>query len=91
MTSTSDFDMFRISEEHGYLREAVRALAESKIAPEAAQVDENSTFPQAAYDALRAGDFHAPIFLSSTEAPAPTRSRPASSSRRWPARVPPPR
>ncbi|MER6972208.1 acyl-CoA dehydrogenase family protein [Nocardioides sp. NPDC057767] len=60
MTSTSDFDMFRISEEHGYLREAVRALAESKIAPEAAQVDENSTFPQAAYDALRAGDFHAP-------------------------------
>ncbi|EGD43749.1 butyryl-CoA dehydrogenase [Nocardioidaceae bacterium Broad-1] len=60
MTSTTDFDLFRISEEHGYLREAVRALAESKIAPEAAQVDETSSFPQAAYDALRAGDFHAP-------------------------------
>ena len=60
MTSTTDFDLFRISEEHAYLRDTVRSLAESKIAPEAARVDETNSFPQAAYDALRAGEFHAP-------------------------------
>jgi alkylation response protein AidB-like acyl-CoA dehydrogenase len=38
----------------------VRAVCEDKIAPHAAEVDERSEFPQAAYDALRAGDFHAP-------------------------------
>ncbi|MFF1907932.1 acyl-CoA dehydrogenase, partial [Kitasatospora sp. NPDC058218] len=32
----SDFDLFRISEEHEMLREAVRSLAEAKIAPFAA-------------------------------------------------------
>ena len=40
--------------------QAVRSLAEDKIAPHAAEVDEKAEFPQAAYDALRAGDFHAP-------------------------------
>ncbi|WP_167353000.1 acyl-CoA dehydrogenase family protein, partial [Streptomyces rubellomurinus] len=35
-----DFDLFRISEEHQMLREAVRSLAEAKIAPYAAEVDE---------------------------------------------------
>jgi acyl-CoA dehydrogenase len=56
----SDFDLFRISEDHEALREAVRAVVEDKIAPYAASVDEHSRFPQEAYDALRAGDFHAP-------------------------------
>jgi alkylation response protein AidB-like acyl-CoA dehydrogenase len=55
-----DFDLFRISEDHEALRGAVRAVCEDKIAPHAAEVDERSEFPQAAYDALRAGDFHAP-------------------------------
>ncbi|MFJ8432550.1 acyl-CoA dehydrogenase, partial [Kitasatospora sp. NPDC094019] len=32
----ADFDLFRISEEHVMLREAVRSLAEAKIAPFAA-------------------------------------------------------
>jgi alkylation response protein AidB-like acyl-CoA dehydrogenase len=59
MTGT-DFDLFRISEDHEALREAVRAVAEDKIAPHAAEVDETSSFPKAAYDALRAADFHAP-------------------------------
>jgi alkylation response protein AidB-like acyl-CoA dehydrogenase len=58
--SGSDFDLFRISEDHEALRGAVRAVCEDKIAPHAAEVDERSEFPQAAYDALRAGDFHAP-------------------------------
>jgi alkylation response protein AidB-like acyl-CoA dehydrogenase len=57
---STDFDLFRISEDHEALRGAVRAVCEDKIAPHAAEVDERSEFPQAAYDALRAGDFHAP-------------------------------
>ncbi len=57
---TIDFDLFRISEDHEALREAVRAVAEAKVAPYAAEVDEQSRFPQEAYDALVASDFHAP-------------------------------
>src|SRR3954468_8167818 len=56
----SDFDLFKLSEDHEELRAAVRGVAEDKIAPHAAEVDETSSFPQAAYDALRAADFHAP-------------------------------
>ncbi|USQ78749.1 acyl-CoA dehydrogenase family protein [Ornithinimicrobium faecis] len=56
----SDFDLFRISEDHEALREAVREVSENKIAPHAAAVDEESRFPQEALDALLATDFHAP-------------------------------
>ncbi|MEK2495301.1 acyl-CoA dehydrogenase family protein [Kitasatospora purpeofusca] len=56
---SQDFDLFRISEEHGMLREAVRSLAEAKIAPFAAEVDEVGRFPQEALDALRGNDLHA--------------------------------
>ena len=55
----SDFPLFKTGEEHEELRAAVRAVAEDKIAPNAAEVDAGSSFPQAAYDALRATDFHA--------------------------------
>ncbi|MFD7453248.1 acyl-CoA dehydrogenase family protein [Kitasatospora sp. NPDC059827] len=55
----ADFDLFRISEEHGMLREAVRSLAEAKIAPFAAEVDEQGRFPQEALDALTGNDLHA--------------------------------
>jgi alkylation response protein AidB-like acyl-CoA dehydrogenase len=55
-----DFDLFRTSQDHEELRRAVRAVAEDKIAPYAAEVDENSSFPKVAYDVLRAADFHAP-------------------------------
>ncbi|CAO0835440.1 Acyl-CoA dehydrogenase OS=Streptomyces microflavus OX=1919 GN=Smic_29640 PE=3 SV=1 [Streptomyces microflavus] len=41
------------------LRETIRALAETKIAPFAAAVDEESRFPQEALDALVASDLHA--------------------------------
>ncbi|MFJ9612231.1 acyl-CoA dehydrogenase family protein, partial [Kitasatospora sp. NPDC101176] len=54
-----DFDLFRISEEHGMLREAVRSLAEAKIAPFAAEVDELGRFPQEALEALQGSDLHA--------------------------------
>jgi len=59
MTNT-DFDIYRLSDDHEDLREAVRAVAENKIAPYAAEVDRTASFPQAAYDALVAADFHAP-------------------------------
>ena len=32
MTHNSDFDLFRVSEDHDAIREAVRAVAEDKIA-----------------------------------------------------------
>jgi alkylation response protein AidB-like acyl-CoA dehydrogenase len=54
------FDLFRISEDHEALRDAVRMLARDKIAVHAAEVDETSSFPRDAYSALVAGDFHAP-------------------------------
>lgn len=54
-----DFDLFRTNEEHEELRAAVRSVAEDKIAPHAAEVDEKSAFPQDALDALVATDFHA--------------------------------
>src|SRR5258707_13573849 len=41
------------------LRDAVRSLAEAKIAPFAAEVDEQGRFPQEARDALEANDLHA--------------------------------
>jgi alkylation response protein AidB-like acyl-CoA dehydrogenase len=52
--------MFVLSEEHQAIREAVRAVAEAKIAPFAADVDEQARWPREAAEALLAADFHAP-------------------------------
>jgi alkylation response protein AidB-like acyl-CoA dehydrogenase len=57
---SADFPMFALSEEHQAIREAVRAVCDAKVAPEAAAVDESGEFPQAAYDALAGADFAAP-------------------------------
>ncbi|WP_103501747.1 MULTISPECIES: acyl-CoA dehydrogenase [unclassified Streptomyces] len=59
MAGAADFDLYRPAEEHDMLRESVRALAEAKIAPHAAAVDEEGRFPQEALDALVANDLHA--------------------------------
>jgi alkylation response protein AidB-like acyl-CoA dehydrogenase len=56
----SDFPLYALSEEHQAVREAVRALCDAKIAPHAAEVDEEARYPQEAADALLAADFHAP-------------------------------
>jgi alkylation response protein AidB-like acyl-CoA dehydrogenase len=56
----SEFEVYQLPEEHQAIREAVRAVCEGKVAPNAAAADETGEFPQASYDALRAGDFHAP-------------------------------
>jgi alkylation response protein AidB-like acyl-CoA dehydrogenase len=53
------FPAYAPSEEHELLRETVRALADAKIAPRAAEVDESATFPQHALDALIQSDLHA--------------------------------
>ena len=55
----SDFPAYAPSEEHELLRRTVRELAEAKIAPFAAEVDEESRFPREALDALVAADLHA--------------------------------
>ena len=52
--------LFALPEEHLAIRAAARAVCEAKVAPYASEVDESGEFPQAAYDALRASDFHAP-------------------------------
>ncbi|MYT72547.1 MULTISPECIES: acyl-CoA dehydrogenase family protein [unclassified Streptomyces] len=59
MAGSADFDLYRPSEEHDMLRDTVRALAEAKIAPHAAAVDEEARFPQEALDALVAADLAA--------------------------------
>ncbi|MFD9427613.1 MULTISPECIES: acyl-CoA dehydrogenase family protein [unclassified Streptomyces] len=59
MAGSTDFDLYRPAEEHDMLRETIRSLAEAKIAPFAAAVDEEGRFPQEALDALVASDLHA--------------------------------
>ncbi|MFH0180062.1 acyl-CoA dehydrogenase family protein [Streptomyces cacaoi] len=59
MAGSADFDLYRPSEEHDMLRDAIRSLSEAKIAPYAAAVDEEARFPQEALDALVASDLHA--------------------------------
>jgi alkylation response protein AidB-like acyl-CoA dehydrogenase len=56
---SSDCPVFALSEEQEALREAVRALADDKIAPRAAEIDRTSEFPWDVYDALVKADFHA--------------------------------
>ncbi|MFE0177485.1 acyl-CoA dehydrogenase family protein [Streptomyces sp. NPDC059002] len=59
MAGSADFDLYRPSEEHDMLRDAIRSLSEAKIAPFAAAVDEEARFPREALDALVANDLHA--------------------------------
>ena len=47
-----DFPAFELTEEHRELRAVVRALADDKIAPRAAEVDESGEFPWDVHDAL---------------------------------------
>ncbi len=53
------FDLYRLPEEHEMLREAVRSLAEDRIAPRAKETDETAQFPHDVYDALVRAGFHA--------------------------------
>jgi alkylation response protein AidB-like acyl-CoA dehydrogenase len=52
--------LYRPTEDHEAIRAAVRELCEDKVAPLASEVDERAEFGWQSYEALRAGDFHAP-------------------------------
>ena len=54
-----DFPAFDLPEEHVLLRESVRALADDKIAPRAAEIDEKAEFPWDVYEALTGAELHA--------------------------------
>src|SRR6202045_4039174 len=54
-----DFPAFALSEEHEALRESVRALADDKIAPRAAEVDRTAEFPWDVHEALVKADLQA--------------------------------
>ncbi|MCD0453748.1 acyl-CoA dehydrogenase [Actinocorallia sp. API 0066] len=56
---SADFPAYAPAEEHELLRQTVRELADAKIAPFAAEVDEQARFPQEALDALVENDLHA--------------------------------
>jgi alkylation response protein AidB-like acyl-CoA dehydrogenase len=56
----SDFDVYRLTEEHDAFRAAVREVCTAKVAPHAAEADELAAFPKASFEALRAAEFHAP-------------------------------
>ncbi len=56
---SSDVTAFALSEEYEALRDSVRQLADDKIAPYAAEVDEQARYPQEAHDALVKADLQA--------------------------------
>lgn len=53
------FDQFQLSEEQRLLRKSVRQLADDKIAPRAAEIDETASFPYDVLDELVRAGFHA--------------------------------
>ncbi len=55
-TSDSGYSLYAISEEHRLLRQAVRELAEDKIAPRAAEIDETAEYPWDVHEALKKAD-----------------------------------
>ena len=56
----SDFDVYRLPEDHETIRAAVREVCDARVAQNAAEADETGEFPKASYEALRSSDFHAP-------------------------------
>jgi alkylation response protein AidB-like acyl-CoA dehydrogenase len=60
MTVAESFNVYQLPEDYETVREAVRAVCDARVAPNAAEADESSEFPKASYEALRASDFHAP-------------------------------
>ena len=52
----SSYSLFALTEEHELLRQAVRELAEDKIAPRAAEIDEAGEYPWDVHEALKKAD-----------------------------------
>lgn len=59
LSGNREFALYTLPEEYLALREAVRALADERIAPRAHDVDETGEFPWDVYEALVAAGFHA--------------------------------
>jgi alkylation response protein AidB-like acyl-CoA dehydrogenase len=59
MALNPDFETYRLTDEHVMLRAAVRSLAEDKIAPRAAEIDDKAEFPYDVLEALVRAGFHA--------------------------------
>jgi len=60
VSANPDFDTYQLSETHRLIRDTVREIAKDRIAPYAADVDENARYPQEAHDALVENGFAAP-------------------------------
>ncbi len=56
MGSDTSYSLYAVSEEHELLRQAVRELAEDKIAPRAAAIDEEGEYPWDVHEALKKAD-----------------------------------
>jgi alkylation response protein AidB-like acyl-CoA dehydrogenase len=52
----ASYGLYRLTEEHELLRSAVRQLAQDKIAPRAAEIDETAEYPWDVHEALKAAD-----------------------------------
>ena len=59
MAANPSFDLFQLPAEHNELRAVLRDLSEKEIAPYAADVDENSRYPEEALKALNDAGFSA--------------------------------
>jgi alkylation response protein AidB-like acyl-CoA dehydrogenase len=54
-----NFEVYRLPDEYDQLRAAVRDLADAKIAPRAAEIDQTAEFPRDVHDALAKAGFNA--------------------------------
>jgi alkylation response protein AidB-like acyl-CoA dehydrogenase len=52
----ASYSLYALSEEHQLLRSAVRQLADDKIAPRAAEIDETAEYPWDVHEALKKAD-----------------------------------
>ena len=55
-TADSTYSLYGLTEEHQLLRQAVRELADDKIAPRAAEIDETAEYPWDVHEALKKAD-----------------------------------
>ncbi|MGZ6793945.1 MAG: acyl-CoA dehydrogenase family protein, partial [Mycobacteriales bacterium] len=55
-TGDSSYSVYGLTEEHQLLRKAVRELAEDKIAPRAAEIDETGEYPWDVHEAIKKND-----------------------------------
>jgi alkylation response protein AidB-like acyl-CoA dehydrogenase len=53
------FDVYSLTDEHTFLRQTVREIADDKIAPRAGEIDATEEFPWDVYETLRRAELHA--------------------------------